>query len=85
MKKNKVEKKVINIISRYTDVKKARIKSQSLLKEELDLSSFDLVSITVEFEKAFSITFKDVTCFEQLMTLGDITQFICNTIDSNKK
>lgn len=76
VKKEKVEKKVIKIFAKYTDKKNKNIQKESKLKEELGLTSYDLLSITADFEKAFSITFQDITCLEDLYTVEDVTNFI---------
>lgn len=53
------------ILSEYTEVKEITEKSQ--LRADLELSSFDLVSIVTDFEEIFKIKISD----------RDIGQFVC--------
>lgn len=53
------------ILSEYTEVEEITEKSQ--LSADLELSSFDLVSIVTDFEEAFEIEISD----------RDIGKFVC--------
>lgn len=48
---------VKEIISRYTDVTK--IEENSALEADLELSSFDVISIVADFEEEFDIEISD--------------------------
>ncbi len=56
---------VKTILSEYTEVKEITEKSQ--LRADLELSSFDLVSIITDFEETFEIEIPD----------RDIGKFLC--------
>lgn len=55
MKRKLTEKKLVRIISSYTDMDANQINSNSMLKEDLGLSSFDLVCISAEVEEKYKI------------------------------
>lgn len=57
--------RVKEILSQYTEVKEITEKSQ--LRADLELSSFDLVSIVTDFEETFEIEISD----------RDIGKFVC--------
>ncbi|MCI8597639.1 MAG: acyl carrier protein [Lachnospiraceae bacterium] len=56
---------VKKILAGYTEVKEITKKSQ--LRADLELSSFDLVSIITEFEETFDIDISD----------RDLSKFVC--------
>jgi acyl carrier protein len=70
-----VYKKVAKVMSEFTDIKERDIKLSSTLKEDLGLTSFDVVSLTMAFEEVFSVTISDLRS-NQIETVEDIVNII---------
>lgn len=65
--------KILSILAKYTE--SDTIKSTSMLKADLDLSSFDLVSIVTEFEDEFHIEIPDRD-IEKFVSVKDIIDYL---------
>ena len=79
MKLKLTEKRLIRLVSGYTDMERKKIKSDTRLKEDLGLSSYDFVCIASEIEEKYHIdNQKDLLSNEgrSLTTIGDIVSFL---------
>ena len=56
------------ILIQYTEVEKSRITEDSNLQNDLDLNSFDVMNIVVEFEDTFDVS--------GLVTVKDIEEYL---------
>ncbi len=68
-------KKVIDILSNFVEVDVDAIKEDSTLRNDLGLSSLDVVNIVVAFEDEFDIEIPDRDIVN-LVTVGDISNYI---------
>jgi Acyl carrier protein len=75
-KPEKIHNKVIRILSDYTDVKVKSICGSMSLADDLGLSSFDVVCISVSFEEAFEIRFDSLDSFKGIETVDDLVSYI---------
>lgn len=66
--------KIIEILSQYTE---EEITEQSVLVNDLGLTSFDLVSLVTEFEDEFDIEIADRD-IRTLISVADIIEYIKN-------
>jgi len=79
MKFKLTEKRLIRIISSYTDVERSSIRKETRIKEDLGLSSYDLVCIASEIKEKYRINEeKDLLSLEgrSLSTIEDIVAFL---------
>lgn len=63
------------ILIQYTEVEKSRITEDSNLQNDLDLNSFDVMNIVVEFEDTFDIEIPDEDV-SGLVTVKDIEEYL---------
>ncbi len=73
-------KKIRDIMVQYVDVDPAEIKEETLLAEDLGMTSYAMMSMMGDFEEAFGITV-DETELTDVHTVGDIMKYI----ESKKK
>ena len=66
--------KIIEILSQYTE---EEITEESILVNDLGLTSFDLVSLVTEFEDEFDIEIADRE-IRKLVSVADIMEYIEN-------
>lgn len=65
--------KVKEILSEYADAED--IQPESSLTADLGLTSFDMVSLIMEFEETFDIEIMDKD-IRKMITVGDIVEYI---------
>lgn len=65
--------KVKEILSEYADAED--IRPESSLTADLGLTSFDMVSLIMEFEETFDIEIMDKD-IRKMITVGDIVEYI---------
>lgn len=70
-------KRVIEILSGFTEVKAEDMNEKTRLAADLGLNSLDVVNLVVEFEDEFDIEIPDEN-IRDFQTIGDILQFIEN-------
>ncbi|MBR4934944.1 MAG: acyl carrier protein [Anaerotignum sp.] len=66
--------KIIEILSQYTE---EEITEESILVNDLGLTSFDLVSLVTEFEDEFDVEIADRE-IRKLVSVADIMEYIEN-------
>lgn len=71
----KNEKKIIEILSEFTEVDPADIKPDSGLVTDLRLTSLDVIDMITAFEDEYDIEIKDKD-IRQLHTVQDIDKYI---------
>lgn len=79
MKFKLTEKRLIRLISCYTNVERSNIKKETRIREDLGLSSYDLACIASEIKEKYHINEeKDLLSIEgrSLTTIGDILSFL---------
>ena len=63
------------ILAQYTEVEEDLIREDSNLQSDLDLNSFDVMNIVVEFEDTFDIEISDEDV-SKLVTVKDIEDYL---------
>ena len=63
------------VLAQYTEVEEDMIKEDSNLQSDLDLNSFDVMNIVVEFEDTFDIEISDEDV-SKLVTVKDIEDYL---------
>lgn len=63
------------ILAQYTEVEEDLIREDSNLQSDLDLNSFDVMNIVVEFEDIFNIEIPDEDV-SRLVTVKDIEEYL---------
>lgn len=76
----RILKKTIKLIAKFTDYKKSNITTETKLKDELGLTSFDFVTIIVEFEDVFSIEIDGWDELSSIVTIQDIVDLVTRYI-----
>ena len=54
------------------------LKPEASLFDDLELDSLDIVDLVVVLEKAFQFKIREEDSIQQILTLGDIHQFVIN-------
>lgn len=67
--------KLIEIVSRYTDVNPVGITGDSLILRDLGLNSYALTEIAGDVEDEFGIEFSD-SALMQVKTVSDVMKYI---------
>ena len=63
------------VLAQYTEVEEDLIREDSNLQSDLDLNSFDVMNIVVEFEDTFTIEIPDEDV-SRLLTVKDIEEYL---------
>ncbi len=63
------------VLAQYTEVEEDLIREDSNLQSDLDLNSFDVMNIVVEFEDTFDIEISDEDV-SKLVTVKDIEEYL---------
>lgn len=63
------------VLAQYTEVEEDLIREDSNLQSDLDLNSFDVMNIVVEFEDTFDIEISDEDV-SKLVTVKDIKEYL---------
>ena len=63
------------VLAQYTEVEEDLIREESNLQSDLDLNSFDVMNIVVEFEDTFDIEISDEDV-SKLVTVKDIEDYL---------
>lgn len=63
------------VLAQYTEVEEDLIREDSNLQSDLDLNSFDVMNIVVEFEDTFDIEISDEDV-SKLVTVKDIEDYL---------
>ena len=63
------------VLAQYTEVEEDLIREESNLQSDLDLNSFDVMNIVVEFEDTFTIEIPDEDV-SRLLTVKDIEEYL---------
>jgi acyl carrier protein len=75
-----VENALIEIVKNYTDIKAETISRTTHLREDLGLSSFDLIAMSTEIEGSLSINVDNVDILAELDTFGDVVDLVTEKI-----
>ena len=78
-----VERTLIRIIKNYTDIKEGEITRSAHLREELGLSSFDIIALSAEIEESFSVGIDNMDVFADIETFGDLADVIAANLKTS--
>ena len=70
-----MEETIINIISGYTSIDVAEIKTDTDIVRKLDVSSLDLINILNDIEEEFEVEIPS-HCIRNFRTVSDIVEYI---------
>lgn len=70
-----MQKKVISILTEFTEVQADKIAADSSLTADLGLSSLDVIDVVIAFEEEFGIEIPDED-IKELATVGDIVNYL---------
>lgn len=71
--------KVKEILQNYTNIPTGEMTLETDLVKDLNLNSFDVVNIVVEFEDEFDLEIPD-RAISDLTTVGDIVKYLENHV-----
>ena len=71
-----VERALGKIIQKYTDMKAETFTRTLSLREDLGLSSFDMIAMSAEIEDAFSINIDNTDVLAEIDTFGDAVDLV---------
>ena len=80
----KIESKVIDIISEQMGVDKSEITRETSFINDLNADSLDTVELVMEFEDEFDMSIPDEEA-EKIQTVGAAVEYIINTIHSKSQ
>ena len=66
---------IIDVLAQYTDVPSEQINETSSLIDDLELNSFDVMTIVADFEEQYDIHIPDEQIME-LKTVADIEEYL---------
>ena len=84
MNSTEVEYRLKKIIAEYTEVDVKSISHATSLREEIGLSSFDMISLIVEIEEQFSIDIDDLDAYAEIETFEEIIEYITNRVNASE-
>ena len=82
MNKSDVERGLTEIIANYTEFKMESVNRATTLREDLGLTSFDIISLITEIEESFSISVDDVDMISELDTFGEAVDLVAGLLIS---
>jgi len=80
MEKANVERTLFEMIKNYTNRKAEAIHRSASLREDLGLSSFDMIAMSAEIEESFSITVDNLDVLADIDTFGDLVDIFAEKI-----
>ena len=75
MEKQEIQEKLIEILSRHTQIDPATVNPDQHLKYDLGLDSLDVAEMVYEIEEEFGITISDESA-EKIQKISDTVDFI---------
>lgn len=70
-----MEKQIIDILRKYTEIPPEKINSESRLAEDLGLNSLDLMNVIIAFEDYFDIEIPE-NDIQGLYRISDIVEYL---------
>ena len=80
MKNGNVEHTLVKIIQNYTNRDAEVINRTAYLREELGLSSFDMIALSAEIEDSFAINIDNIDVLAEIETFGDVVDLITDKL-----
>ena len=75
---NETKQKVLEIIANCAGVKQEKISPETILMEDLGLTSVDMDELAIELETEFRIDIPDEVVKNQFIEAKDVTDYIHN-------
>lgn len=76
---NEIVEKIIDIVCSYQGMNKDGVNGNSNLISDIGLSSFDVVSLTCQFEEKFGLEIPDRK-IRTFQTIKDVAEFIYDNV-----
>lgn len=76
---NEIVEKIIDIVCSYQGMNKDGVNDNSNLISDIGLSSFDVVSLTCQFEEKFGLEIPDRK-IRTFQTIKDVAEFIYDNV-----
>ncbi len=81
MEKQQIQEKLIEILSRHTQIDPATVNPDQHLKYDLGLDSLDVAEMVYEIEEEFGITISDESA-EKIQKISDTVDFIYEQLNA---
>ncbi|MCL2162790.1 MAG: acyl carrier protein [Oscillospiraceae bacterium] len=78
MNKSDIERGLADIIANYTEFDMKTVGRATSLREDLGLSSFDIIALVTEIEEKFSISVDDIDILSEMKTFGEAVDLVAN-------
>ncbi|MCL2165918.1 MAG: acyl carrier protein [Clostridiales bacterium] len=76
MDKADIARGLVDIIGNYTEFDMGVIDPSTSLREELGLTSFDIIALLTEIEETFSISIDDIDVLADIGTFGEAIDLV---------
>ena len=76
MKEKNTERVLVDILKNYTNCGAEAIVRTANLREDLGLTSFDVIALSTEIEDAFSISIENIDVLAKINTFGDLADLL---------
>lgn len=76
MERETVKDKVLELIEELTDIPAEEIQEDSGMLDDLELSSFEIMSMFADLEETFDLLISEDT-MRNFVTVGDVIDYIC--------
>ena len=80
MKKSEIERRLAAIIANYTEFDMKNVSQPTTLREDIGLTSFDIISLITEIEESFSMNIDDAAILSEIVTFGETVDFIADVL-----
>ena len=82
MNKKDIESTLSKIITNFTEFNMKEANRSTSLREDIGLSSFDIIALITDIEEAFAISIDDFEKVADLTTFGEAVDLIAGLLDA---
>ena len=80
MEEANVERTLVRVFKNYADRNTDSISRTTYLREDLGLSSFDMIALSAEIEDEFSINMDNIDVLAEIDTFGDVVDLVAGML-----
>jgi len=80
MDRTDIESNLAKIIANYTEFDMSKVVQATSLREEIGLSSFDIIALVTEIEETFAINIDDYDIVAAVNTFGEAADMIAGQL-----